>query len=241
MITVHFEGYASEYDVTVDRSDPLQCIGIFAKYHSISCRPNSEIPELEIGSFVEVKSGAQWKPCEIQQWDTGRKQGQSGQFKISSSSRKRWYHPDDTKNVRKWRTPSAAIDLSVSMKRKMNDETEYRSYPSVKRQHIDRECPSERACDVDVRVTDQQSGERQRETIKSDVGTWTVEDVVLWFEERGFVNEMRSLKGRFRQWNINGVAFLSLTREDLYEVGFEEWIHTKAILKLRHDEFGGRL
>ena len=255
-MTVHFEGYASKYDVTVDRNNPLQINGRFAMYQSISCRPNTLLHELRIGDFVFVKVGTEWQRHKIIKWDTTRNESQSGQFQLNVAGRKRWYHPDDTNHV--------------SKKRKRNDDAylsaEHRSYSLVKRRRMDRGHHVEPQYDrhrvfkgegqlnersrYNMNGASQRRVYKERETtksdalangflvgIKSDVDEWCVDEVIEWFEAKGFAMEMQKLKYRFHVMRIDGVAFLQLTSGDLFDLGINALSDRKALLKLRDDEF----
>lgn len=204
-LKIHYEGYALKFDVFVDRKDTKS----FARYRSISCRPNTVLPILKLGDIVSVKLNDQWRPQRILNLDNTRKQGTSGQFRTTS---KRWFHPDDTNNVRmsetrsrsKKRGLSTTAPRNPSKRRRINSVFDRTSYRDL------------RECSRTIKL-ERTEGPQEDDLM---VDLWSVFNVVQWFEQRGFLQERDPLARNFYKANINGARLLSLNKNDLWRLGF---------------------
>lgn len=225
--------------------------------------------ELDIGDSVCVKVGNEWQCHKIAKMDNKRNEGESDQFAIfvkDWTNRKRrksmWFHPDDTESV-KLLSPT-----EPSKKRKYDDDFEYQMYSGAKRRRMNSEISSntkgikyesddglerlnkmfraQRAMNVDHCAVRPVPLRRNRScnpgigSIKTDVSEWCVDEVVEWFESKGFKREMDAMKRQFYYQCIDGAAFLQLESKDLLEFGFNAFMDRKAILKQRDTEFPRR-
>ena len=96
-LTISYENYHEKFDKTINYRDIANIVGRFAKATSFSALDNTAYPQLrEIGAQVKIwnYSDNQWEVCQIIELDQDRKNGRSGQIKVSNGINYRyWYHP----------------------------------------------------------------------------------------------------------------------------------------------------
>ena len=221
VISVHYDGYDTKYDVAVKATE--SALGQFAKFKSLSNRPNTLLSAISSGDSVEILIDGQWTKCRVIKLDDQRANGKSGQMMVTNGDGyRRWHHPDDISTVRK-----VAVNECVKVQRQRPLQNE----PTAPKER--------RRCNGDKGIIDIDTVKLERNVKRESSGNrvydWSVEDVIDWFESIGFVVHMRNSKWRnaFMEEEVDGKTLKILTHQTLKMLGFKMFDRATILKQIR--------